>query len=288
MVTEEVKKGPLLNPYVLEDEYFYKFKEIIYKETRIKLSDMKKALVQARLNKRLRTLKLDTYPEYYEYFNNNYDEEVINFVNSITTNKTDFFRENKHFDYIKDVIFPEFEKKGFREIRIWSSGCSTGEEPYTIAFTYFDYFRDKKNPPALKILATDIDTNVLETASTGIYKSEGVEGIDLNILKRYFMLGKGDNEGFFKIKDFVKKNIFFRRLNLMNDAYPLKKKFDILFCRNVIIYFDKQTQTDLFKKFYLHLTDHGYMFIGHSENITGISNDYTLIGNTIYKKIIHK
>ena len=268
----------------LGDEDFERFKALIYSESGIKLSDMKKSLVKARLTKRLRLLKIDTFTEYYDYLVKNFNEEKYNFVNAITTNKTDFFREIKHFEFLRDVCLPEFIESGKKELRIWSAGCSTGEEPYTIAISLLEFFENQKVRPDIKILATDIDTSVLERASEGIYNWEHVKDIDTRILKKYFLRGKDENEGLFKIKGNIKKMVTFRRLNLHDERYPMKKIFDLIFCRNVIIYFDKESQKNLFNKIHHYLDDYGYLFIGHSENLASVTRKFKLVGNTIYKK----
>ncbi len=267
----------------LDNDLFVAFKEIVYREASIKLSEQKKALLQARLSKRLRALGLETYQDYHRYLMENYATESIEFINAITTNKTEFFRERRHFDYMKEYCLPEFESLGKNELRIWSAACSTGEEPYTIAITVSEYFENRKSMN-IKILATDIDTNVIEKGSVGLYSLDQVKDIELPLLKKYFMRGTGENEGLFMVKDPLKSMINFRRMNLLGSVYPMKKKFDIIFCRNVIIYFDKPTQKELFERLYNYLDDDGYLFIGHSENITGISTRFALIGHTIYRK----
>lgn len=268
----------------LDDREFEKFKELIYSESGIKLSDMKKALVRARLTKRLRILKLDSFTDYYNYLVKNFNEEKFDFVNAITTNKTDFFRESKHFEFMKEVFLPEFIESGKDELRLWSAGCSTGEEPYTIAITLLEFFENYKIKPEIKILATDIDTSVIEKARSGIYTGEQVKGIDTKILKKYFLKGKDENEGLFRAKDYLKKMISFRRLNLHDEVYPMKKRFDLIFCRNVIIYFDKEYQQRLFDRIFNYMNDTGYLFIGHSENLSSVTRKFKLVGNTIYKK----
>lgn len=275
----------MINNYNLSDDDFYKLREIIYNEAGIKLGDVKKILMQSRLIKRLRDLKLDNFTEYYEYLINNFEDEKINFINSITTNKTDFFRENDHFEYMKSKILPDFEKKNERELRIWSAGCSTGEEPYTIAITLSEYFNGKVAPEFL-ILATDIDTQVLEKAQDGSYAADHLADVDPKYLKSYFLHESNEKGDFYRVKDQLKKVIYFRRLNLLQDEYPMKKKFDIIFCRNVIIYFDRETQKKLFEKYHKYLKDDGYLLIGHSENITSITDKFTLAGRTIYRKAV--
>ncbi len=267
----------------LDESQFNLFRDIIYREAGIKLSDMKKALVQSRLLRRLRELQLFSYEEYHEFLQENYNEEIINLINCITTNKTEFFREARHFDFMHQVVLPEYERMKKRTLRIWCAGCSTGEEPYTIAITLLEYYRDKQVPD-IKILATDIDTRVLEIAQEGRYKKEILEMLNVDMLRRYFMRGKEVNIGFYRVKDHVKKYIFFRRLNLLNDTYPMKNQFDIIFCRNVIIYFDKDTQQRLFAQFHRYLKDDGYLFLGHSESLTDENNRFVFQGNSIYRK----
>jgi len=275
----------MIKNYILEDHDFNRLRDIVYKEAGIKLSDVKKILMQSRLMKRLRELRLDSFAEYYDYLIENYNEEKINFINLITTNKTDFFRENDHFEFMKNVLLPEYQRRGMKEIRIWSAGCSTGEEPYTIAMVISEFF-GTSNPPEILILATDIDTQVLQKAKNGIYSEDHLATVDQKYLKKYFIPGTGENEGYYRVSDSLKELIYFRRLNLLQDEYPMKKQFDIIFCRNVIIYFDRETQKKLFAKFYHYLKDDGCLLIGHSENITSITNQFMLAGRTIYRKVV--
>lgn len=186
---------------------------------------------------------------------------------------------------MKNRILPDFTKKNEKELRIWSAGCSTGEEAYTIAITLFEYFNGKV-PPEFLILATDIDTQVLEKAQEGNYPADHLSEVDPKYLKTYFTQNENEKGVFFKVIDQLKKVVYFRRLNLLSDEYPMKKKFDIIFCRNVIIYFDRETQKRLFEKYYNYLKDDGYLLIGHSENITSITDKFILTGRTIYKKAV--
>ncbi len=275
----------MINNYNLSDDDFNKLRDIIYDEAGIKLSDVKKILMQSRLIKRLRDLKLDNFTDYHDYLLENYEKEKINFINAITTNKTDFFRENDHFEFMKSKILPDFVNKKEHELRIWSAGCSTGEEPYTIAITLLEYFNGKV-PPEFLILATDIDTQVLDKAQNGRYSADHLADVDPKYLKNYFLLNGSDKGDFYTVKDNLKQMIYFRRLNLLQEQYPMKKKFDIIFCRNVIIYFDRETQKKLFEKYHQYLKDDGYLLIGHSENITSITDKFTLAGRTIYKKVV--
>lgn len=262
-----------------EDQFEY-LSGIVFRESRIKLSINKKALLQSRIMRRMRFLRLDTFSEYVEYLNSNYSSEIIEFINAVTTNKTEFFRESFHFDYLRDIVFPEYD--GEDEIRIWSAGCSTGEEPYSIAITASEYFEGRKNP--VKILATDIDTKVISSASEGVYKYDQVSVIKDEIIRKYFLRGNDSNHGLFKVKKTIRDMIKFARLNLLDECYPMKKKFHVVFCRNVVIYFDKETQKILFQKFHGMIGSKGYLFIGHSENISNFNLGFSSTGRTFYKK----
>ncbi len=279
METIQTPQGVL----AISDEEFEFFRSIVYEESGIDLSDKKKALLQARLTKRLRELRIRTYHEYIGHLKSHFHDEIEHFINCITTNKTEFFREGGHFEFLRTTVLPAYEREKRRRIRIWSAGCSTGEEPYTIAIVLLDYF-DGRALPDVKILATDIDSRVLETAKAGTYKAESVHMIGLDMLRRYFYRGTGENQGLFKVKHDVRRLISFRRLNLLDESYPMKNTFDIIFCRNVIIYFDKDTQNALFAKFHRYLADDGYLFMGHSEALIGRSSLFQLKTNAVYEK----
>ena len=277
------------NMPALTDAEFNELVKIIYDKTRIQMTNHKRALVTSRLSKRLRALHMDSFREYIDFVKNAKDEELTNFVNAVTTNKTDFFRENKHFEYMKSNFLPEWEKK-FKEgkvknLRIWSAACSTGEEPYTIQMTLHEYFGSNYDRYDIKVLASDIDTNVLAHGRAGIYKEESVEPIQPNILRKYFLKGTGDKEGLYKVKDILQKNLFFRQLNFKDEDFDIHTQFDLIFCRNVIIYFDKEFQKELFNKFHRYLKEDGLVFIGHSETLFGISDKFKYVFSNIYKKI---
>ena len=253
------------------------------------MTSHKRALVTSRLSKRLRALKMNSFREYIDFVKNAKDEELTNFVNAVTTNKTDFFRENKHFEYMKSTFLPEWEKNfkagKVKNLRIWSAACSTGEEPYTIQMTLHEYFGANYDKYDIKVLASDIDTNVLAHGRAGIYKEESVEPIQENILRKYFLKGTGDKEGLYKVKDILKKNLFFRQLNFKDEDFDIHTQFDLIFCRNVIIYFDKEFQKELFNKFHRYLKDDSLVFIGHSETLFGVSDKFKYVASNIYKKI---
>lgn len=266
----------------LTDDEFAFFKAIVYREAGIKLSDMKVALLQSRIMRRMRALQISTFRDYRNYLNDYYQDEIVDFINAVTTNKTEFLRENKHFDFMLSTALPNFEKSNREEIRIWSAGCSTGEEPYSIAVTCCEYFNKSKIP--VKILATDIDTQVLIQGYTGIYPKNTIDVFTPTIQQRYFNAINTEKGVQYQIVPEVKKMITFKRLNLLDNTYPMRKKFDIIFCRNVIIYFDKDTQRVLFEKMYNYIADDGFLFIGHSENLSGVNSNFKSVGHTIYRK----
>ena len=274
----------------LTDSEFKDLVDIIYENTRIKMGEHKRALIASRLNKRLREHKLETFSEYIKFLKSDAAaSEIVDFVNAVTTNKTDFFRENKHFEFMKTSFLPNWEKENAsgknKTLRIWSAGCSTGEEPYTIIMTLFEYFGKKIDQYDIKVLGTDLDTNVVNHAQNGIYKEETVRDIEKSILRKYFLQGSGQNEGKYRVKDELKKYLSLKQLNFKDKNFNINSKFDIIFCRNVIIYFDKDFQKELFTHFHNYLKDGAYVFIGHSETLFGVSEKFKYVSSNIYNKV---
>jgi chemotaxis protein methyltransferase CheR len=267
----------------LSDTDFDQFKTIIERESGIRFNSSKKILVEARLLRRMRELEIGAYSGYLEYLCDNYNDEIVNLINCITTNKTEFFRESFHFQVLRDTVLPEFEGRKKRKLRIWCAGCSTGEEPYTIAITLLEYYGNRC-PADTRILATDIDTSVLSHAFEGIYSADSVKPIEDPLLRKYFLRGKGSDQGKFMVKEPLKKLISFRRLNLLADCFPMNGPLDIIFCRNVVIYFDRDSQIKLFTRFHHYLDDEGYLFMGHSEALTYMSDLFSLWGRSVYRK----
>jgi chemotaxis protein methyltransferase CheR len=270
----------------LSEKEFLLFKELIYRETGISMSDKKKKLIIARLSKRLRTLRLTSFTEYYQYLNESpdADNEIVNLINRVTTNKTDFFREKHHFDFLSGEVFPKMiadaKSSGQRRLRIWSAGCSSGEEPYTLAMTILEAFKAERGWD-IKILATDLDTEILQKAITGAYPTQVVAPIPQEYLSKYFYRS-GDR---YVVSDACKSLISFRRLNLMSEIFPMRNPFDIIFCRNVIIYFDAATKDALLTKYHKQLKDGGYMFIGHSESLMHMKTKFRYLKHTVYQKV---
>jgi len=248
----------------------------------IQVSDERFDMFYSRLSKRLRKLGLSNFKEYCRYLDEHPDQEFTEFINAITTNLTAFFRENHHFDYLRDVVIPELltRNKSTQRIRAWSAGCSTGEEPYSIAITLLE------NVPAnwdIKILATDLDTAVLRAAEEGVYAEERVNGIPEERLKRWFMRGRSSQHGQVKVNPQLQKIISFKQLNLMQE-WPMKGPFDFIFCRNVLIYFDRETKIMLAKRYAQILADRSWLFIGHSESLNQLSTELELVACTSYRK----
>jgi len=257
--------------------------KIIHERTGIVVSDDKFNMFYSRLSRRVRSLKLTSFKEYCDVVRDDREgSETSELINAITTNLTAFFRESHHFEYLADTVLPELtQNSSDRNIKIWSAGCSTGEEPYSLAITL-------KESPLLahwniELKATDLDSNVVATASRGVYSMSRVEGMSKNRLKRWFLKGAGKQQGLVKVKPELNKIIDFGQLNLMDNWS--QESQDVIFCRNVIIYFNKETKSKLVEKYANSLKPGGYLFIGHSESLYKITDRFELIGNTIYRKI---
>lgn len=265
--------------FLLTDENFHLIKKKAYSLTGIALSDHKKNMIYGRLVRRLRVLKFNSFDQYCELIQQKDSPELPDFVNAITTNLTSFFRELHHFEFLNNTLLPSIYRESSRRIRIWSAGCSTGEEPYSIAMTVKSVINDKSWD--IKILATDLDSNVVATGKEGIYREERIESIP----KEYnqFFVPSGE-PGSIKVKDDIRNLISFKRLNLLGN-WPMKGPFDFIFCRNVVIYFDLDTQKTLFDRYASLLKPNGHLFIGHSESLHNVSERFEPLGKTIYKII---
>lgn len=256
----------------------------------ITLGPEKKSLLQGRLQKQLRDLALPDFRAYYEYLLSCGDQrkELQQFANAVTTNKTDFFREPHHFEFLAKSWLPaivaETHRGRPRSLRIWSAACSSGEEPYTLAFTLLDALGSEARSWDLSILATDVNTRVLETAANGIYPMERVSTVPRPVLERHFLRGTGKHEGHCRVRESARALVTFRQLNFMDATWPMKKPFDLVFCRNALIYFDRRTQEGLVRRFMQSLVPAGYLILGHSECVHGWFADLKNLGNTVYRK----
>lgn len=280
---------PLLGAHAISDEEFSLIQKLIKDQTGIALSEHKRSLVASRLGKRLRALELPSLRTYYDYLTGpDGASELENFVNAMTTNKTDFYRERAHFDFLEREVLPPLKARatqtGERRIRIWSAGCSTGEEPYTLSLTLCEAL-GRMLAWDVRILASDIDTDVLNQASEGIYPQERASDIPAALLQRYFLRGTGSMAGRVKVGREIRSLVTFRRINLLEDPWPIQTRFDCIFCRNVIIYFDRPTQCRLMSRFAAQLKDEGFLFLGHSESLHGVCDQFAFLRNTIYRKL---
>ncbi len=279
-----VQADPTEAGFVFTDADFDKIRRLIKAQTGIHLSDAKRSLVYSRLGRRLRALGLSDFTSYYARVETD-PEELMRCINAITTNLTAFFREPHHFDYLAETVLPELRRKnaGSHRLRIWSAGCSTGEEPYSIAMVVREVMGAARDWD-IKILATDLDSDVVAKAASGIYEERRLEGVSEQRRRRWFRRGRGANAGKVRIADEIRGLITFRQLNLMH-PWPMRGPFDVIFCRNVVIYFDKDTQRRLFDRYADILGAQRYLFIGHSESLHRVSERFQSLGKTMYRKI---
>jgi len=266
---------------------FQRFQELILSETGIQLNQSKLALVESRLARRLRGLGFQTYTDYLRHLSGQprNSAERQEMINCITTNKTDFFRENHHFEFLRDRLIPEVRARAARgaapQLRIWSAACSSGEEPYSIAITLREALAADRSWD-IKILASDIDTNVLAAAETGVFESGRLQSVSESIRRKYFL--RRQDGSALMAKDELKSLIRFRQINLVEPAWPVRTTFDAIFCRNVIIYFNRLTQQRLFERLVQYLKPTGYLIVGHSENLHWMSGILAPVQNTVYRQ----
>ncbi|MDP2142449.1 MAG: protein-glutamate O-methyltransferase CheR [Gammaproteobacteria bacterium] len=272
--------GGRASEFIMTDQDFRFFADLIGKRAGIVITEVKKPLVYGRLVRRVRALKLSGFREYCELLARGDDTECEQFTNALTTNLTSFFREPRHFEFLRETLLPKLMKQSpnRKRLRIWSAGCSTGEEPYSLAMTVAEVVPSDWD---VKILATDLDSQVIARASAGVYASERTENISQGLLKRWFQRGGGERADMMRVRQELRDMITFLPLNLL-EPWPLRGQFDIIFCRNVVIYFDKPTQRVLFNRFAEQLRSDGHLFVGHSETLYKVSDRFTLLGNTIY------
>ncbi|MFP5223388.1 MAG: CheR family methyltransferase [Acidobacteriota bacterium] len=279
--------GSAVRTQSLPDREFKRLAEFIYAECGIKLPPAKKTMLEARLHKRLRVLGMDSYSTYCDYLftQSGMDNELVCLIDTVTTNTTEFFREPKHFDILTQKVLPDYLKRHSisEPLRLWSAGCSSGEEPYTLAMVLSEFALQNQGF-RFSILATDISTQVLERAMRATYPEERLQGVSMEYKKRYMLRGKNKCKGLIRFNKELRSTISFRRLNFMEE-FTFDKPKHIIFCRNVIIYFDRKTQENLLSRFCNNLELGGNLFIGHSESITGMDLPLTPVAPTVYRKI---
>ncbi|NMB42987.1 MAG: protein-glutamate O-methyltransferase CheR [Clostridiales bacterium] len=267
----------------ITDEEFEKLAKFIKSNYGINLKEEKKSLVMGRLRKVLHQKNMSSFSEYLDYvLSDKTGEAVSDMVNRITTNHTYFMRESKHFEFFKEEVLPYLKKKvSDKDLRIWSAGCSTGEEPYTLAMIIDEFFGKEKLFWNTQILATDISSKVLDVAKKGVYNNDSIAKMPSEKRLKYFKKISDEKS---EVVDQIKKEVIFARLNLMNETFPFKKKFHTIFCRNVMIYFDSKTKMDLVNRFYEITEPGGYLFIGHSESLIRSQTKYKYIMPAVYRK----
>ncbi|MGL1890107.1 MAG: hypothetical protein OCD02_00705 [Spirochaetaceae bacterium] len=269
--------------YNLTDKNFKYITDRAYEYAKIKFTDQKRSLIIARLSKRIRFLNLGSFSEYIDYLENKdiIGEEFLTMIDSLTTNFSNFFREVHHFEFMTTHVLSDYKNK---ELKIWSAASSTGQEIYSILITLLEFEKKNNCNIIYKLFASDISRKVLTSASNGTFNSKEIENIGDDLKKEYFLRGSGESKEQVKVKNNYIKKIKFLRINLDDSKYNLPL-MDIIFLRNVIIYFDKQTKIDLIERLYHSLKPGGLLFLGHSESLSGISTKFEIVGRSIYKRI---
>jgi chemotaxis protein methyltransferase CheR len=268
--------------YVFHADDFARVRKLIYQRAGINLNDTKENMVYSRLSRRLRATGHASFKAYLDFLESGNSAEWQEFTNALTTNLTSFFREAHHFPMLTDFI----KQHKRNELKVWCCAASTGEEPYTIAMTCAEAYAAKGQvKPPVSILATDIDTNVLATADRGVYKTENMRGVDDSLLRKYFLRGTAANEGMVRVRPTLRELITYAPLNLLTPFAGVRDKFDVIFCRNVLIYFDKATQNRVLEKLAQHLEIGGLLFAGHSENFSDNREYFRLKGKTVYERV---
>jgi len=270
------------------DKDYQAIATFVHKTAGINLMEGKKELVRTRLGKRMRLLQMNDIHTYFKYvMDDDTGEEIVFLLDALATNLTSFFREDQHFTFMGKTILPELEDryraKGIRRLRIWSAACSSGEEPYTIGMVIMEKSPYFGTGGDCKILATDISTKVLNIAQQGLYGPERIKTVPSMLLGKYFQKIGDHGKQMYQVVPQLRDLIVFRRLNLM-DPLPFRNPLDLIFCRNVMIYFDKETIGRLINKYYQLLAPGGYLFIGHSESLSGLKHDFKYVEPCVYRK----
>lgn len=277
-----MKQAQITDSYELRDIDFERISRFVYDFCGINLHEGKRELVKARLGKRLRQGNFRSFSEYFKYVMTEEGmDELVAMIDSLSTNLTSFFREADHFDRLSEIVKEMAASNKRLRLRLWSAGCSTGEEPYTMAIVLSEALAGRND--SVYILATDISTRVLRTAKAGIYDESKVRNIPQHLLRKYFLKGTGSREGQYRVKKETAEMVRFMRFNL-KDEPRFHEPFDFIFCRNVMIYFDTDTQQALVDRLYNCLRDGGYLFVGHSEGLTGLKHRFRYIVPSVYRR----
>ncbi|HUC86694.1 MAG TPA: protein-glutamate O-methyltransferase [Candidatus Acidoferrales bacterium] len=275
-----------LSETALSDNDYRFLCDLIYQRSRIHLGPDKRILVTSRLAKRLRHYGLDSYGRYCDLLRSPKGDEELQFlIDRISTNHTHFFREEKHFDYLREAVIPKWQAEAHRTepFRLWSAASSTGEEAYSIAIHLAEHFCPPESN-RWRIEGTDISTRVLEVAERGVYEADRLSGVAPDVLRRHFQRGVNQWAGHLRVKDELRRQVRFQHLNLLDGNYPFDRPFDLIFCRNVMIYFDRPTQETLVRLLTEKLAPGGHLFVGHSESLSGVKHTLKLVRPAIYLK----
>lgn len=271
----------------LTDANFRRLAAFVFAQCGIRLTEQKQTMVDSRLRRRLRVIGLTDINAYCERLMENDPafaaSELEFFINAITTNKTDFFREVAHFWFLRDTLFPRFVQERRHQLSFWSAACSIGAEPYTMAML-LDEFQQSHPDTAYSVVATDISTEVLGKAVAGCYPMTMLEEVPQAYRSRYVMMPRQASRGEFRIIPSLRAKVAFMRMNLMDRHFPMSANFDVIFCRNTLIYFDRETQEGVIRRLCSHLRPGGHLFLGHSESITGFDLPLKTVGNSIFER----
>jgi len=272
---------------VLTEHEFNRLSNFIYTEYGIKMPPAKKVMLQSRLQKRLRVLNMTSYKEYVDLvFSKDGADEVVHMIDVVSTNKTDFFREATHFDFLSQVVLPAFvsTQATRRTIKVWSSACSSGEEAYSLAMVMSE-FATQNSLLDFSIYATDISTRILQHAALAVYHENRISTLPMNLKKRYFLKSKDRSKQTVRVIPQLRQKVNFQRFNLMNTTYNTPDVYDVIFCRNVLIYFDRETQERVISRLCTRLKQGGYFFLGHSESILNLKVPLKQVKPTIFIRI---
>ncbi len=268
----------------LSEPLFNQFGLYVEETTGIKMPPQKRTMLSGRLMRRMRGLQIPTFQEYYDYvFSPEGSRQELGFlIDAVTTNKTDFFRENPHFETLTHKLLPDLVQRYGNRLKLWSAPCSRGHEPYTMAMVMGEYAL--ANPPLdFWILGTDLSSQVLEIARRAVYPHEAINPVPMPLRKRYLLRGNDHGDEVVRVVKPLRDRVTFQRMNFMDDEYPVREKFHVVFCRNMLIYFQKETQEEVIRKIARHIVPGGYLFMGHSETLSGLDVPVRQVSGTLYQ-----
>lgn len=283
MAAEALQASPVIDQ--LSAKNFKRLAELIQDYSGIKMPSNKRTMLEGRLRRRMRATQIPSLNDYCAYLfdGDGLADEIVHLIDAVTTNKTEFFREPAHFRFLQDTALPAIARTDRRTIKAWSAACSTGAEPYSLAMVLEEHRRTHRRQD-YSILCTDLCTQVLAQATAGIFSEAMIEPVELDLRKRYLMRARDGARREVRIAPELRAKLAFARLNLMDERYPVADDMDLIFCRNILIYFDKPTQSKVLSRLCDHLQPGGYLFLGHSESIVGIDLPVTQIANTVFQR----